>query len=164
MLYISLFVGTILATEVFAWITHRYLMHGPLWFIHKTHHQERKGLFELNDVFGLIFALPSTWLIFEGFRGNPSALAVGGGIFAYGLIYFFMHDMLVHKRADIGLRPKTGYLARIVQAHRLHHAVESREGCVSFGFIFAPSPRRLKAMLKRTQSAEMRSPKRVAAE
>ncbi|MEO1426473.1 MAG: beta-carotene hydroxylase, partial [Pseudomonadota bacterium] len=44
-------------------------------------------------------------------------------------------------------------LARIVQAHRLHHAVEGKEGCVSFGFIFAPSPKRLKKMLAATQAA-----------
>jgi beta-carotene 3-hydroxylase len=33
------------------------------------------------------------------------------------------------------------------QAHRLHHAVKSREGGVSFGFLFAPDPVRLKRRL-----------------
>lgn len=153
---------TVLATEAFAWVTHRYLMHGPLWSIHRTHHEPRTGAFELNDVFGVVFALPSAALMFVGFRGEPVALAIGVGILVYGLIYFFLHDMLVHRRIDVGLRPRRGYLARIVQAHRLHHVVESREGCVSFGFIFAPSPPRLKGMLKRADQARLRSPVRSA--
>jgi beta-carotene 3-hydroxylase len=32
-------------------------------------------------------------------------------------------------------------MKRIVQAHRLHHAVESKHGTVSFGFLWAPRPR-----------------------
>jgi beta-carotene 3-hydroxylase len=50
-----------------------------------------------------------------------------------------------------------------VQAHRLHHAVESKEGCVSFGFIFAPSPQRLKQMLKKTEDAKLRAPAKKGA-
>jgi beta-carotene 3-hydroxylase len=42
-------------------------------------------------------------------------------------------------------------MKRIVQAHRLHHAVEEREGAVSFGFLWAPPAERLKARLGREQ-------------
>ena len=132
-------------------------MHGFLWSLHKSHHEPREGAFEKNDLFGVFFSLPSIALIFVGVRGDPLALAAGLGILGYGLIYFFLHDILVHKRIDFGLRPKKGFLARVVQAHRLHHAVESKEGCVSFGFIFAPSPQRLKVMLSKTEDAKMRS-------
>jgi hypothetical protein len=31
-------------------------MHGFLWVLHKSHHEPRKGAFELNDLFGFIFA------------------------------------------------------------------------------------------------------------
>ena len=36
-------------------------------------------------------------------------------------------------------------MKRIVQAHRLHHVVETKEGTVSFGFLWAPKPEALKA-------------------
>ncbi|MBI1392848.1 MAG: beta-carotene hydroxylase [Alphaproteobacteria bacterium] len=155
--FIAIVVATILGMEAFAWTMHRYVMHGALWSIHKSHHSPREGAFELNDLFGVVFAIPSIVLIYIGVRGSLEALAVGVGIFGYGAIYFFLHDMLVHRRVDLGMRPKRGYLARITQAHRLHHAVESKEGCVSFGFIFAPPPQKLKAMLSRTESARMRA-------
>ncbi|MEM9705627.1 MAG: sterol desaturase family protein [Pseudomonadota bacterium] len=155
-------VATIFATEAFAWVTHKYLMHGPLWFIHKTHHEPRTGPFELNDVFGIVFSLPSMALIYVGWKSNPVALAIGLGILAYGCIYFFYHDWLVHGRGPFPIRPKKGYLARIVQAHRLHHAVEAKEDCVSFGFIFAPSPRRLKKLLAATDRAKLRAASRRA--
>ena len=45
--------------------------------------------------------------------------------------------------------PKSAYMKRIVQAHRLHHAVSSKHGTVSFGFLWAPPVRVLKAELER---------------
>jgi beta-carotene 3-hydroxylase len=81
--------------------------------------------------------------------GGPSwAIATGLGVTAYGAVYFFAHDILVHRRLALRINPKRGYLRRLYQAHRLHHAVEGKDGCVSFGFVFAPSPARLKAQLK----------------
>ncbi len=156
--FISVLVGFVLVMEVVAWVTHKYVMHGWLWSWHKSHHEPRTGVFELNDLFGVVFSLPSIALIYIGASSNNAmALAAGLGILGYGLIYFFYHDILVHRRIDLGFRPKKGYFARIVQAHRLHHAVETKEDCVSFGFIFAPSPQRLKKMLAATDRAAMRA-------
>ena len=53
---------------------------------------------------------------------------------------------------------RSTYLKRIVQAHRLHHAVEAREGGVSFGFLYAPRPEALKAELKTRGRAGLRAP------
>jgi beta-carotene 3-hydroxylase len=39
-------------------------------------------------------------------------------------------------------------MKRLVQAHRLHHAAHTKDGCVSFGFIWAEDVRTLKAKLK----------------
>jgi beta-carotene 3-hydroxylase len=44
---------------------------------------------------------------------------------------------LVHQRWPFKYVPRKGYLKRVYQAHRLHHAVQSRDGCVSFGFVYA---------------------------
>ncbi|MEL7491090.1 MAG: sterol desaturase family protein [Pseudomonadota bacterium] len=161
-LFIAVLIGFVLIMEGVAWVTHKYVMHGWLWSLHKSHHEPREGAFEKNDWFGVFFSLPSIALIMVGVQGEPLALAAGLGILGYGLIYFFYHDILVHRRIDFGWRPQKGYFARIVQAHRLHHAVESKEGCVSFGFIFAPSPKLLKKMLAKTQEKQMRAPTKSA--
>jgi beta-carotene 3-hydroxylase len=50
-------------------------------------------------------------------------------------------------------------MKRMVQAHRLHHAVETKHGTVSFGFLWAPRPEALKAELKRRGRAGVRSPR-----
>jgi beta-carotene 3-hydroxylase len=53
---------------------------------------------------------------------------------------------------------RSRYMKRIVQAHRLHHVVETKAGTVSFGFLVAPSPEALKAELKRRERAGVRAP------
>ena len=63
-----------------------------------------------------------------------------------------VHDGLVHQRYFRWV-PRSGYARRIVQAHRLHHATVGREVGVSFGFIFAGDPARLKAELKRQRAS-----------
>ena len=70
------------------------------------------------------------------------------GITTYGMLYFIAHDGLVHQRWPFRYVPKRGYLKRLYQAHRLHHAVKGKKGCVSFGFLWAPSVEGLKRKLK----------------
>jgi beta-carotene 3-hydroxylase len=83
---------------------------------------------------------------------------IGAGIAAYGAIYFGFHDIIVHERVRTRYLPKSSYMKRIVQAHRLHHVVNTKEGTVSFGFLVAPKPEDLKAELKRRGRAGVRAP------
>ena len=137
----------IFVMEGVAWTMHRYLMHGPLWFIHQSHHVKSDSWFELNDVFGTVFAAASMVLLHLGRADAPILFGMGLGLMGYGIIYFMLHDVLVHRRLPHRITPTEGYLARIVQAHHLHHVTRGRDGAVSFGFIFAPSPVRLRRML-----------------
>ena len=89
---------------------------------------------------------------------------IGAGIAAYGAIYFGFHDIIVHKRLPTRYLPKSDYMKRIIQAHRLHHVVETKHGTVSFGFLVAPRPEALKAELKRRSRAGVRRPVGAAAE
>lgn len=135
--------------EGVAWATHRYIMHGPLWVLHKSHHRPRKHVFELNDLFGVFFSAVSIILIAVGQSGSPALLGIGIGMAVYGLIYFLLHDILVHRRIP-GLRlARLGPLKRVYQAHRLHHATRERDGAVSFGFVWSRSPGKLKQDLRR---------------
>ncbi|HZV21372.1 MAG TPA: sterol desaturase family protein [Hyphomicrobiales bacterium] len=150
LLYCGLALAVFFAMEGVAWVTHKYVMHGFLWCLHKSHHEPRKGFWELNDAFGLFFASISIAFLAWGAQlGGPAwSLFVGIGILGYGIVYFLAHDVLVHKRVAIRINPRKGYLRRLYQAHRLHHAVEGKDGCVSFGFVFAPSPESLKKQLE----------------
>jgi beta-carotene 3-hydroxylase len=147
---VLIFIVTVLCMEVFAYAMHRWVMHGPGWFLHASHHCKRHGMFEWNDMYALIFALPSIFLIYMGVQGSwgPVATSIGAGIAGYGFIYFAFHDAIVHKRIPNRYVPKSAYMKRIVQAHKLHHAVESKHGTVSFGFIYAPPVAVLKEQLR----------------
>jgi len=161
-LAITIFILTVAAMEGVAYVAHRWVMHGRLgWVLHESHHRERTGLFELNDLYAAIFAVPSIILLWGGVRSDWGSWAVwiGAGIAAYGAIYFGFHDVIVHQRISHRIVPRSDYFKRIVQAHRIHHAVESREGTVSFGFIYAPPVEALKAQLKANQDALIRSPR-----
>ena len=140
----ALLVGTLAAMEVVAYLTHKYLMHGPLWFLHRSHHVPRQGRFEWNDLFGVFFATPAIALIYLGTHGHPRLLWVGLGMAAYGACYFGFHDVVVHRRVPLRLHPRNRYLRRIVQAHLIHHRTHVRDGAVSFGFLYAPPVDKLK--------------------
>ena len=51
MFTIDLIIGIIayVSMEGAAWAAHKYLMHGPLWFLHSDHHTKEPGFFEKND-------------------------------------------------------------------------------------------------------------------
>ncbi len=157
---LALFLLTILAMEAVAYGAHRWVMHGPGWFLHASHHRRRTGRFEANDLYALIFAIPSILLIFGGVNlgWGEETIWVGAGIAAYGAIYFGFHDVIVHNRVAHRYVARSPYMKRIVQAHRLHHAVETKEGSVSFGFLWAPPADRLKAELDRRGKAGLRAP------
>ena len=150
-----LLLATVLGMEIVAYAAHRWIMHGPGWFLHASHHRPRTGRFEANDLYAAIFALPSIFLIYMGVQGDWGAWAawVGAGIAAYGAIYFGFHDIIVHRRLAHRMKFSSKYMKRIIQAHRLHHAVGTKDGTVSFGFLWSPDPRKLKQRL-----AERRGP------
>lgn len=153
-----LFFGTVAGMEGFAYAAHRWIMHGPGWFLHESHHRQRKGNWELNDLYAVIFAVPSFVLLLGGVQLGWwwGCTWIGAGIAAYGAIYFGFHDWIVHQRLPGRFVARSPYMKRIVQAHRLHHVVETREGNVSFGFLIAPKPEDLKAALAKRGRAGVR--------
>jgi len=155
-----LFLLTVIGMEAFAYGAHRWIMHGPGWFLHKSHHRPRSGHWELNDLYAAIFAVPSFVMLLGGVQLGwwPGWAWIGAGIAAYGAIYFGFHDIIVHQRVPTRYLPRSSYMKRIVQAHRLHHVVESKAGTVSFGFLIAPRPEALKAELKRRRREGVRAP------
>ena len=154
----ALFLLTVALMEGFAYVMHRWVMHGPGWMLHASHHRPRTGPWELNDLYFVIFAAPSILLLLGGVQWGWGgwATAVGAGIAAYGAIYLGFHDVIVHGRVSHRYVPRSAYMKRIVQAHRLHHAVETREGNVSFGFLIAPAPDRLKRQLAEKREGRLR--------
>ena len=126
------------AMEVSGWAIHKYLMHGPLWKIHKTHHQPTGTFFELNDLFSLCFGGIAIGLIFAGIDSFDYRFWLGIGITCYGLLYFILHDIWVHRRLKWFGKPRNFFLRGIYKAHQAHHRSFKRDGAVSFGLFLVP--------------------------
>jgi len=129
-------IATFFLMEFIAWFTHKYVMHGFLWFLHVDHHQGHEGFFEKNDAFFLIFAIPS-WLciMFGMLNGNDFRLWIGIGIAIYGLAYFIVHDIFIHQRFKIFRNAEHPYLKAIRRAHKMHHKHIGKEHGESFGML-----------------------------
>lgn len=134
---VAIVIVTVAAMEIVANVSHKYIMHGWGWGWHRSHHVEHDDTFERNDLYAVLFAVPSIIMIYLGSEYQHPVLWVGAGMAVYGFLYFVVHDGLVHQRWPFRIVPRHPYLKRLVQAHRLHHAVRTREGCVSFGFLYA---------------------------
>jgi len=155
--YIALLiiVASIAGMEIFAWFIHKYVMHSRWgWGWHESHHVETSGLFEKNDLYAVCFSFIAAALFIIGSIGYPALWMAGLGLTIYGVLYGFVHDGLVHQRWPFFVKVRGGYLKRLVQAHRLHHATHERDGAVSFGFLYAEDVRNLKAQLKVNQAAK----------
>jgi beta-carotene 3-hydroxylase len=128
-------IGAFFFMEFTAWFTHKYVMHGFLWVLHKDHHVRDGRKYEWNDVFALMFAVPSILLIYFGYANLDYRFWIGVGIFLYGLAYFLFHDVYVHQRVKWlgGLRNR--YLDATVKAHLDHHGPKFYG---NYGFLIAP--------------------------
>lgn len=124
--------GAFMFMEFVAWFTHKYVMHGFLWVLHKDHHAPHKKRFERNDIFALMFAIPSILLLYTGVKsGIDFKFFIGLGILLYGISYFLFHDILFHQRLNLLRQNKNAYFRAVVRAHGDHH-----KGKKNYGFLF----------------------------
>ena len=67
LLFIAITIGTFLLMECVTWLTHKFVMHGFMWYFHADHHEPKyPDTIERNDIFFVIFAAPSIILFYYG--------------------------------------------------------------------------------------------------
>jgi len=133
---IFIIVSTFLFMEFVAWAVHKYIMHGFLWSLHEDHHViNHDKFFQKNDFFFLIFAIPSIILIFIGYENFTSGFFIGLGIALYGLAYFLIHEIIIHRRLPPPRKTKSKYIKAIRKAHKIHHKTLGKYGASSFGML-----------------------------
>ncbi|MBK9272195.1 MAG: sterol desaturase family protein [Saprospiraceae bacterium] len=139
-LYLICVVGAFFGMEFMAWFTHKYIMHGFLWSWHEDHHKphhSKTGFWERNDRFFLVFAIPSffCYLIGSLVAEYTWLLFIGIGISIYGVCYFLVHDVYIHRRFQWFKQLDNPYSKAILRAHGAHHAKTTKESCESFGML-----------------------------
>ena len=138
--WILIFLATFCFMEFMAWFTHKYIMHGFLWSLHKDHHKkDHDSWFERNDAFFIFYAVVSIgcFLLWK-FDIFWPGLPIGLGIFAYGLSYFLVHDIFIHQRFKIFRNANNWYAKGIRRAHKMHHKHLGKEDGECFGMLFVP--------------------------
>ena len=131
--------ATFFLMEFVAWFTHKYVMHGFLWYLHKDHHVKEEGVLEKNDTFFLIFAVPSFLLFFFGAEnGMDFRFWIGMGIAIYGFAYFMVHEVFIHQRLKYFRNSDNSYLRAIRKAHKVHHKHLTKQEGECFGMLIVP--------------------------
>lgn len=137
LIFILTTLGTFITMEAITWLTHKYVMHGFLWYLHKDHHQPKPGPFEKNDAFFIIFATPSILLFYFGVTPILNfKFFIGLGILLYGITYFLVHDVLIHQRFSWFKRTRNIYFKGLKKAHRIHHKHLEKEKGECFGLLY----------------------------
>lgn len=103
--------------------------------MHKTHHQKSDSFFEWNDLFAILFAGISIYLMFIDRENFGSRFFIGVGITLYGLIYFIVHDWFVHRRITT-FKSNNTYLQAVRKAHKIHHKNRGKANGKAFGLLF----------------------------
>jgi beta-carotene 3-hydroxylase len=135
-IFIAVLLSTFFLMEGITWLTHKYVMHGFLWYLHEDHHQPTGNLFEKNDAFFLIFAIPSWLCIMLGLQNEHYwVAAIGFGIAMYGFAYFVVHEVIIHQRFKWFTRSNNTYIRTIRWAHKMHHKHLEKEQGESFGML-----------------------------
>ena len=139
-LLISVVLVTFIFMEFMAWFSHKYIMHGFLWSLHKDHHKKNhKSWFERNDLFFIFYALVSSGLVvLWGEAGFWPGLPMGIGIFLYGAAYFLVHDVFIHQRFKFFRKVNNRYAKGLRRAHKIHHKHLDKDKAECFGMLWVP--------------------------
>jgi beta-carotene 3-hydroxylase len=137
---ILIFFATFCFMEFMAWFTHKYVMHGFLWSLHKDHHKkDHDSWFERNDAFFIFYAVVS--IVNFYLAANTSfwyGWALGSGILAYGIAYFTVHDIFIHQRFKMFRNANNWYARGVRRAHKIHHKHLGKEDGECFGMLVVP--------------------------
>jgi beta-carotene 3-hydroxylase len=155
-------IGAFLIMEPITAATHRFVMHGGGWFLHRSHHQtanrksaSRKS--EANDAFPVIFAAIVCGGLWLGFNqpGWSLLVPIGIGVTAYGAAYATVHDVYIHGRLRLFGGHKVKVLDYLADCHRIHHLYNG----APYGMLWpvVPSELRIKAA-RTTRNPLLRQP------
>lgn len=128
------------AMEPITAATHRWVMHGVGWALHRSHHRAAATRFEANDAFPVVFAAIVCLGFAAGYNvdGWSLLVPVGVGVTCYGVVYALVHDVYIHRRLRWFGGRRVPALERLAAAHRVHH----RTGRAPYGMLAPIVPRR----------------------
>jgi beta-carotene 3-hydroxylase len=129
---------TFVVMEGVAWFTHKYILHGFLWFLHRSHHVRHNHAFERNDLFFAYYGVLAMLFFIYGSKNMDYRFWIATGISLYGLTYFLVHDIFIHRRIKLFKKTSNPYLKALNMGHKVHHKTTERDGSEVFGMLWVP--------------------------
>ncbi|WP_276974039.1 beta-carotene hydroxylase, partial [Flavobacterium filum] len=91
------------------------------------------------DTFFIFYAVVSiSFFLLWRYEIFALGLAIGLGIFAYGLTYFLVHDIFIHQRFKLFRNANNMYAKAVRRAHKMHHKHTGKEDGECFGMLVVP--------------------------
>ncbi len=130
--YILLALVVAVAMEPISAGIHRYFGHGAGWVFHRSHHEDELIGFEANDVIPAVSAAITivAFLVGVTVEGASILVPLATGATIYGLVYFVLHDLYIHRRLPL-LPERITLLEPMRHAHLDHH----RTGVGNWGIL-----------------------------
>ncbi|MCC9136297.1 sterol desaturase family protein [Pontibacter silvestris] len=132
----GIMLATFVAMEGVAWGMHKYVLHGFMWFLHKSHHTRHNHAFELNDLFFAYYGTLAMLFFIFGSEPLDYRFWIGAGITLYGVAYFLIHDVFIHRRLKLFGKTSNVYLKALNMAHKVHHKTPGKYGSEAFGMLW----------------------------
>jgi beta-carotene 3-hydroxylase len=125
-------VVTLVLMEPVTYLVHRYVMHGVGQGWHISHHRRRRGRFERNDLYPVVFAVITFLVMLAGATVESLTVLepIAAGVMLYGLGYLFVHEVYIHRRFHRFAARLPGF-EHLADAHAMHH----RFGAEPYGFL-----------------------------
>ncbi len=133
---IGIMMTTFVAMEGVAWAMHKYVLHGFLWFLHKSHHTRHNHIFEWNDLFFAYYGALAMLFFYFSSNAIDYKFWIGAGITLYGVAYFVIHDVFIHRRIKFFGKTSNVYLRALNMAHKVHHKSGHKYGSEAFGMLW----------------------------
>ena len=132
--------GALVAMEPISAGVHRFIGHGVAWKLHRSHHEapiDRIVGLEANDAIpaGSAVVTMAMFAIGRWVNGFAILQPLAIGMTMYGVAYFVVHDVYIHRR--VALLPRH---VGLLEPFRLHHLGHHRDGSGRWG-IFWLRPR-----------------------
>jgi beta-carotene 3-hydroxylase len=137
------------AMEPITAVTHRFVMHGLGWALHRSHHRNDHRGWERNDAYPVMFAAVVCVGLWIGFHTPrlDELVPIGAGVTLYGAAYALVHDVYIHRRLRWFGDRRVAVLDRLAGDHALHH----RFGGAPFGMLAPIVPRAVRARASGTE-------------
>ena len=141
-----LMLAAFLLMEPVAAIAHRFVFHGFAYKLHKADHEPGQGVFRKIDYFPVISALITAVAVSLGVWLEPLDFLIpaGFGMGAYGLAYWFIHDIAIHGRAR-AFKVNLSWFKFHYDAHMFHH----RFNGPPYGLVFPYVSKRMSRYLSK---------------